>query len=134
MSGIAPWALGEPGTLADGSSRARFPDGFLWGTATAAYQIEGAPDADGKGPSIWDTFTQEPGRIAGGDTGDVACDHYRRMPEDVDLMSELGINAYRFSVSWPRVQPTGSGAVESRGLDFYERLVDRLLARSIRRS
>jgi beta-glucosidase len=125
------WTLGQPGTLSDGSARARFPEGFLWGTATAAYQIEGAPDADGKGPSIWDTFSHEPGRIAGGDTGDVACDHYRRMPEDLELMSELGVNAYRFSVSWPRVQPTGSGAIEPRGLDFYERLVDGLAARSI---
>jgi beta-glucosidase len=121
----------QPGTLADGSTRARFPAGFLWGTATAAYQIEGAPVADGKGPSIWDTFSHEPGRTAGGDTGDVACDHYRRMPADLALMSELGVNAYRFSVSWPRVQPTGSGAIEPRGLEFYERLVDGLLARNI---
>ena len=131
MSERTAWTRGRPGTLADGCTRARFPDGFLWGTATAAYQIEGAPDADGKGPSIWDTFSHEPGRIADGDTGDVACDHYRRMPADLALMSELGVNAYRFSVSWPRVQPVGSGAVEPRGLDFYERLVDGLLARSI---
>jgi beta-glucosidase len=131
MSDSTKWSPGAPGTLADGSTRARFPDGFLWGTATAAYQIEGAPDADGKGPSIWDTFSHEPGRTADGETGDVACDHYQRMPQDLELMSELGANAYRFSVSWPRVQPTGSGAVETRGLDFYERLVDGLLARSI---
>jgi beta-glucosidase len=131
MSEDVTWALGQPGTLADGRTSDQFPDGFLWGTATAAYQIEGAHDADGKGRSIWDTFSHEPGRIADGDTGDVACDHYRRMPDDLELMSDLGVNAYRFSVSWPRVQPTGSGAVEARGLDFYERLVDGLLSRQI---
>jgi beta-glucosidase len=126
-----PWVPGRPGTLSDGRDRGAFPDSFLWGTATAAYQIEGSPVADGKGPSIWDTFSHEPGRIAGGDTGDVACDHYVRMPEDVALMAGLGVNAYRFSVSWPRVVPTGSGAVEPRGLDFYDRLVDQLLAHGI---
>jgi len=125
------WAPGQPGTLADRRTRSMFPEGFLWGTATASYQIEGSADADGKGPSIWDTFSHEIGRIAGGENGDVACDHYRRMPEDIALMSELGVNAYRFSVSWPRLQPTGSGAVEPRGLDFYERLVDALVDRNI---
>jgi beta-glucosidase len=126
-----PWVPGEPGTLSDGRDRSAFPADFLWGTATAAYQIEGSPTADGKGPSIWDTFTHEPGRVAGGENGDVACDHYVRMPEDVALMAGLGVNAYRFSVSWPRVRPTGDGAVEPRGLDFYDRLVDQLLAAGI---
>jgi len=125
------WTPGDPGTLSDGRTRAAFRDDFLWGTATAAYQIEGSPDADGKGPSIWDTFSHTPGKTANGETGDVACDHYRRMPEDVELMAALGVNAYRFSVSWSRVQPAGSGAVEPRGLDFYERLVDALLERGI---
>ena len=126
-----PWSPGDPGTLSDGRTRAAFPPGFLWGTATAAYQIEGSPEADGKGTSIWDTFAHTPGRIAEGSTGDIACDHYVRWPEDVALMAELGVNAYRFSVSWPRVVPTGEGAVEPRGLDFYERLVDGLLESGI---
>jgi beta-glucosidase len=126
-----PWVPGEPGTTSDGRLRTAFPAGFLWGTATASYQIEGSPTADGRGRSIWDTFSHEPGRIAGGDTGDIACDHYVRMPEDVALMADLGVNAYRFSTSWPRIRPTGSGAVEPRGLDFYERLVDRLLEHGI---
>jgi len=110
----------------------RFPPGFTWGAATAAYQIEGAPLADGKGPSIWDVFCRVPGAIANGDTGDLACDHYRRYREDVALMAELGLGAYRFSVSWPRVVPTGAGAANEAGLDFYDRLVDELLARGIR--
>jgi len=126
-----PWSPGDPGTLSDGRIRAAFPSGFLWGTATAAYQIEGSPDADGKGQSIWDTFVHTPGRIADGSTGDTACDHYVRWPQDVALMADLGVNAYRFSVSWPRVVPTGEGAVEPRGLDFYERLVDGLLEKGI---
>ncbi|WP_336206069.1 GH1 family beta-glucosidase [Nonomuraea sp. LPB2021202275-12-8] len=104
---------------------------FLWGTATAAYQIEGAAGEDGRAPSIWDTFSHEPGRTRDGHTGDVACDHYHRWPEDVALMSELGVDAYRFSISWPRVQPAGTGAVNPKGLDFYERLVDGLLAAGI---
>lgn len=126
-----PWSPGEPGTLSDGRSRAAFRDDFLWGTATAAYQIEGSPDADGKGPSIWDTFTHTPGKVLDGTTGDVACDHYVRYADDVALMADLGVNAYRFSVSWPRVVPTGEGAVEQRGLDFYERLTDSLLEHGI---
>ncbi|MGN6606414.1 MAG: glycoside hydrolase family 1 protein [Jatrophihabitans sp.] len=108
-----------------------FPDGFTWGAATAAYQIEGAVDEDGRGPSIWDTFSAEPGRTLNGDTGAVACDHYHRVDDDVALMAELGLQAYRFSVAWPRVVPTGSGAVNQRGVDFYSRLVDRLLERGI---
>ena len=108
-----------------------FPDGFLWGAATAAYQIEGAWNEDGKGESIWDRFTHQPYRIADGDTGDTACDHYHRMPEDVGLMKSLGLHSYRFSISWPRVMPQGRGAVNPEGLDFYDRLVDRLLEAGI---
>ncbi|HZB68632.1 MAG TPA: GH1 family beta-glucosidase [Ornithinibacter sp.] len=109
-----------------------FPDGFMWGAATASYQIEGAHDEDGRSPSIWDTFARTPGKVLGGDTGDVACDHYHRYAEDVALMSDLGLDAYRFSVAWPRVIPTGTGAVNRAGLDFYSRLVDRLLEHGIR--
>ena len=109
----------------------RFPDGFLWGAATSAYQIEGSPLADGAGPSIWQRFTHSPGLTANGDTGDIACDHYRRYETDVALMAELGLNAYRFSISWSRVLPDGTGRVNARGLGFYERLVDALLARNI---
>jgi len=110
----------------------RFPQGFLWGAATAAYQIEGAHDADGKRPSIWDTFSHTPGNIERGETGDIACDHYHRYRDDVALMREIGLNAYRFSVSWPRVLPAGSGAPNRAGLDFYDRLVDALVANRIR--
>jgi beta-glucosidase len=102
-----------------------------YGAATAAYQVEGAWDADGKGPSIWDAFVREQGRIANGETGDVACDHYNRWREDVALMAELGLQAYRFSVSWPRVLPQGVGRVNEPGLAFYEQLVDTLLERGI---
>lgn len=104
-----------------------FPRGFLWGSATSAYQVEGAVEADGRGPSIWDTFSATPGAIVGGDTGAVAADHYHRYRDDVRLMSELGMRMYRFSVAWPRVQPTGRGPANERGLDFYRRLVDALL-------
>jgi beta-glucosidase len=107
------------------------PPGFVLGAATAAYQIEGAVDEDGRGRSIWDTFSHTPGRTLGGDTGDVACDHYHRYRDDVALMGELGLAAYRFSVSWPRVLPEGAGRVEQRGLDFYRRLVDELLGAGI---
>ncbi|MBM6405688.1 beta-glucosidase [Phycicoccus sp. CSK15P-2] len=110
----------------------RFPAGFLWGTATASYQIEGAVKEDGRGQSIWDTFSATPGKTAGGDTGEVACDHYHRMSEDVALMKELGLDAYRFSVAWPRVQPDGTGAPNPLGLGFYDRLVDELLGAGIR--
>ncbi len=103
-----------------------FPEGFLWGAATSAYQVEGSPLADGAGPSIWHRFTHTPGRVATGETGDVACDHYRRWREDVALMREIGLKAYRFSVSWSRVLPDGTGRVNRKGLDFYERLVDAL--------
>ncbi|MGW4662983.1 GH1 family beta-glucosidase [Streptosporangium sandarakinum] len=108
-----------------------FPGGFVWGAATAAYQIEGAAGEDGRGTSIWDVFTHTPGRVAGGHTGDVACDHYHRYRDDVRLMRELGLGAYRFSVAWPRIQPTGSGPVNAAGLDFYDRLVDELLAADV---
>ncbi|MEV4665271.1 GH1 family beta-glucosidase [Micromonospora echinofusca] len=108
-----------------------FPPGFLWGAATAAYQIEGAATEDGRGPSIWDTFSHTPGRTVNGDTGDVACDHYHRLDSDLALMAELGLKSYRFSVSWPRVQPGGSGPANETGLDFYRRLVDNLLANGI---
>jgi beta-glucosidase len=108
-----------------------FPQHFLWGAATSAYQVEGSPLADGAGPSIWHRFAHTPGTIRDGDTGDVACDHYRRFRGDVALMRELGLNAYRFSIGWARVLPDGTGAVNSSGLDHYERLVDELLANGI---
>jgi len=108
-----------------------FPPDFLWGASTAAYQIEGAVREDGRGPSIWDGFSHTPGRVLNGDTGDIACDHYHRWREDVALMRELGIGAYRFSTAWPRIQPTGRGAVNEPGLAFYDRLVDALLAADI---
>ena len=103
-----------------------FPAGFLWGAATAAYQVEGSPLADGAGPSIWHRFSHTPGRVLNGDTGDVACDHYRRWRSDVALMRELGLNAYRFSISWSRIFPAGKGSLNEKGLDFYRRLTDAL--------
>lgn len=109
----------------------RFPEGFVWGAATAAYQIEGAVTAGGRGRSIWDTFSHTPGRVHDGDTGDVACDHYHRYEEDVALMARLGLGAYRFSVAWPRIQPTGTGPANPAGLDFYDRLVDALVGHGI---
>ncbi len=108
-----------------------FPADFVWGVATSSYQIEGAVDVDGRGPSIWDTFSHTPGRTVNGETGDVAVEHYTRYREDVALMRDLGVNAYRFSVAWPRIVPLGSGRVEQRGLDFYRRLVDELLGAGI---
>ena len=107
------------------------PADFVWGVATSAYQIEGAVDVDGRSPSIWDTFCQVPGVIDNGDTGDVACDHYHRWREDLGLVQQLGANAYRFSVAWPRVVPGGTGAVNQKGLDFYDALVDDLLGKGI---
>ncbi|HEX8619667.1 MAG TPA: GH1 family beta-glucosidase, partial [Thermoanaerobaculia bacterium] len=109
----------------------RFPAGFLWGAATSAYQIEGSPLADGAGPSIWHRFVRTPGRVHNGETGDVACDHYNRYREDVALMKELGLTTYRFSISWSRILPEGTGRVNEAGLDFYRRLVDELLANGI---
>jgi beta-glucosidase len=108
-----------------------FPSSFVWGAATAAYQIEGAAAEDGRTPSMWDVFSHTPGKVANGDTGDVAADHYHRYRDDVALMADLGIAAYRFSVSWPRVIPCGIGAINPKGIDFYSRLVDELLAAGI---
>jgi beta-glucosidase len=109
-----------------------FPDGFLWGAATSAYQVEGSPLADGAGPSIWHRFTRTPWQVPSGENGDIACDHYRRYEEDVQLMRGLGLNAYRFSISWSRVMPEGRGRINEKGLDFYRRLVDALLAAGIK--
>jgi beta-glucosidase len=120
MSNVTP--LGE--SLA-------FPAGFTWGAATAAYQIEGATDADGRGPSVWDTFSRTPGKVRGGDTGDIACDSYRRYPEDADLLRSLGLSGYRFSISWPRIFPAGAGQVNQAGLDHYKALLDTLAERGI---
>ena len=127
-AGRAGGAPRDPGYRDVGAS---LPVGFVLGTATAAYQVEGAAAEDGRGPTIWDTFSRTPGRVLHGDTGDVAADHYHRLEEDLDLLAHLGVDAYRFSVAWSRVLPTGTGAVEQRGLDFYGRLVDGLLERDI---
>jgi len=108
-----------------------FPDGFVWGAATAAYQIEGAVREDGRGPSTWDTFSRTPGKVHAGHTGDVACDHYHRYVDDVALMADLGLASYRFSIAWPRIQPDGTGPVNVKGLDFYDRLTDELLGKGV---
>jgi beta-glucosidase len=108
-----------------------FPEDFVWGCASSAYQVEGAWEEDGKGPSIWDTFVHTPGRIANGETGDITVDHYHRYKEDVALMKEIGLQAYRFSTSWSRILPNGTGAVNQAGLDFYDRLVDEILEKKI---
>src|SRR4030095_11090247 len=108
-----------------------FPERFLWGAATSPYQVEGSPLADGAGPSIWQRFCHTPNLVLDGDNGDVACDHYRRYLDDVKLMRDLGLSAYRFSISWSRILPSGRGPVNPRGLDFYERLVDALLENGI---
>ena len=113
------------------SANATFPPGFIWGAATSSYQIEGAWNEDGKGESIWDRFSHTPGKVANGDTGDIACDHYHRWRKDVAWMKELGLNAYRFSVSWARLLPRGRGQVNPAGVDFYSRLVDALLEAGI---
>ncbi|MFD7628390.1 GH1 family beta-glucosidase [Streptomyces sp. NPDC059851] len=110
----------------------RFPERFRWGTATAAYQIEGAAGEDGRTPSIWDTFSRTPGKVCNGDTGDIAADHYHRVSEDIALMRRLGVTDYRFSIAWPRVQPTGRGPAVQKGLDFYRRLTDELRRADIR--
>ncbi|MEI5007639.1 GH1 family beta-glucosidase [Streptomyces sp. PmtA] len=110
----------------------RFPEGFRWGTATAAYQIEGAAAEDGRAASIWDTFSRTPGKVRNGDTGDIAADHYHRVSEDIALMRRLGVTDYRFSIAWPRVQPTGRGPAVQKGLDFYRRLTDELREAGIR--
>jgi len=110
----------------------RFPDDFTWGVATASYQIEGATKADGRGPSIWDAFSNMPGRVFAGHNGDVACDHYNRWESDLDLIASLNMDAYRFSIAWPRIFPQGRGALNEAGLDFYDRLVDGLVERNIK--
>ena len=128
---ISPLAAPQlPAGLPPGAIQALGPD-FLWGVATAAFQIEGAATEDGRGPSIWDTFSHTPGKTVNGDNGDVACDHYHRWRDDVKLISDLGVGAYRFSIAWPRVQPLGHGAWNDKGLDFYDRLVDALLEKGI---
>ncbi|MCH7231137.1 GH1 family beta-glucosidase [Glycomyces sp. L485] len=109
-----------------------FPEGFLWGTATASYQIEGAAAEDGRGQSIWDRFSDIPGKTWRGQSGRVACDHYHRVDEDIDLMRSMGVDTYRFSIAWPRIQPDGSGPANPAGLDFYDRLVDKLVAAGIK--
>ena len=130
--GVATQGGGTPGVTEQGAAATtavrRFPAGFHWGAASSAYQIEGAWNEDGREPSIWDTFARTPGKVRNGDTGDVAIDHYHRWAEDVGLMADLGLTTYRFSTAWPRIQPGGSGPVNARGLDFYERLVDELLS------
>jgi len=121
---VATPATGEPPAYP-------FPPDFVWGAATAAYQIEGAVTEGGRGPSIWDTFSRLPARVRNGDTGDVAADHYHRYPEDVRLMASIGLGAYRFSVAWPRIQPFGRGPANQAGLDYYRRLVDDLPMRYV---
>jgi beta-glucosidase len=116
----------------DAASGISFPKKFFWGTATAAYQIEGAWKEDGKGESIWDRFAHTPGKIKNGDTGDLACDSYHRWREDIALMRAMNLNSYRFSISWPRIQPSGAGLANSKGFDYYSRLIDALLEATIR--
>ncbi len=121
-----------PGQIAGKSGDGRFPDGFLWGMATAAYQVEGAWNEDGKGESIWDRFSHAVGKVKGGATGDVACDHYHRYREDIAILKQLNQKSYRFSIAWPRIQPTGTGAPNAKGLDHYSRVVDAALEAGIR--
>jgi beta-glucosidase len=123
--------LSNPRTQVEADLARRFPSSFLWGAATASYQIEGAVREDGRGSSIWDDFAATPGKVYQGHTGEVAADHYHRVEEDTNLMVQLGLGAYRFSIAWPRILPAGRGAVNQAGLDFYDRLVDTLLARGI---
>src|SRR5258708_3871531 len=124
-------AEGEPKAAPDRHAPASFPDGFVWGTATSAYQIEGAVDEDGRGRSIWDIFSHTPGRIEDHSNADRANDHYHRYKQDVRLIKDLGVKAYRFSIAWPRVFPQGTGAPNPKGLDFYNRLLDELLTNGI---
>ncbi|MGE9696221.1 MULTISPECIES: GH1 family beta-glucosidase [unclassified Streptomyces] len=134
MTAVRPESSSRPDAAPGASSSSSptgFPTGFLWGAATASYQVEGAATLHGRTPSIWDTFSHTPGKVRNGDTGDIAADHYHRYREDVALMKELGLGAYRFSLSWSRVQPTGRGPAVERGLDFYRRLVDSLLEAGI---
>ncbi len=122
---------GEQGSGAVGGDARRFPQGFLWGSATASYQVEGAVHEDGRGPSIWDTFSHTPGKTYNGDTGDVADDHYHRYKEDIGLMKDLGLTSYRFSIAWSRIFPQGTGARNPKGFDFYDRMLDVLLEAKI---
>lgn len=124
-------AMEQSGVNSNSSGLCRFPDGFLWGSATAAYQVEGAAREDGRGPSIWDTFSHTPGKTAHGDTGDVADDVYHLYEQDIQLMKGMGLRSYRFSISWSRVIPDGTGAMNTKGLDYYERVVDALLRAGI---
>ena len=110
-----------------------FKSDFIWGASAASYQIEGAAYEDGKGLSVWDVYCRQPGKIHNDDTGDVSCDHYHRYPEDIGIMKEIGLKGYRLSVSWPRIIPSGSGAVNQKGLDFYDKLIDGLLAAGLSR-
>jgi beta-glucosidase len=128
---VSGHSVEEPADGKGANGLLSFPAGFTWGSASAAYQIEGAAAADGRGPSIWDTFSHAPGNVRGGDTGDIACDSYHRYREDVRLMADLGLNGYRFSISWPRVQPGGSGQANQKGLDYYKRLLDELASQGI---
>jgi beta-glucosidase len=132
-SASVPAAWAEPKTAApETQARPRiFPQGFLWGSATASYQVEGGVHEDGRGPTIWDTFSHVPGAVANGDTGDVSTDYYHRYKQDLALMKDLGLRSYRFSVAWSRIFPTGTGAPNPKGLDFYNRVVDELLANNI---
>jgi len=108
-----------------------FPKDFVWGAAAASYQIEGAASEDGKGPSVWDMMCKWPGKIWEGNTGDIACDHYHRYEEDARIMAEIGLKAYRLSISWPRILPQGTGKINPKGLAFYDRLIDSLLKNNI---
>jgi beta-glucosidase len=128
---VQPAAVSPHDAAPDEPLGLRFPDGFRWGAATSAYQIEGAAKEDGRGESVWDTFSRTPGKVRGGDTGDVAADHYHRYVEDLNLMRELGLRSYRFSISWPRVLPNGAVTLNKSGLDFYRRLIDGLHERGI---
>ena len=130
MPALANQAPGS--TSVSSIEKARFPEGFLWGTATASYQVEGAWNEDGKGESIWDRFTHTPGKVRGGVTGDVACDHYHLYKQDIALARRLNQKSQRFSISWPRVQPSGTGDPTKKGLDHYSRFVDTLLEAGIR--
>ncbi|MGA8042328.1 MAG: family 1 glycosylhydrolase, partial [Terracidiphilus sp.] len=123
---LPQWALGQPQT-----ATLRYPKGFLWGCATAAYQVEGGAQADGRGPSVWDVFSHTPGKTYHGDTGDVADDSYHLYKEDVQLLKALGVQTYRMSISWSRVFPTGKAPLNPKGLNYYNRVVDELLANNI---
>src|SRR4029079_172178 len=125
-------ATERPQVATETPVRLRFPEGFLWGVATSAYQIEGAAKEDGRGESVWDRFAHTPGKVKNGDTGDVACDSYHRYAEDIAIAKRMGMQSYRYSIAWPRVQPDGKGAINQKGLDYYRRVTDALLEAGIR--